>query len=66
MQVTMTLEEYLELQRAKENLEMCINAANYCIKQDKYNGSNGFYLVKCIAAKNWNDIDYEFSNKPQI
>lgn len=61
----MSMEEYLKLQQAKENLEMCINAAQYCEKQQQYQQqSNKNYLIKCLANQRWNDIDYEF-NKPQ-
>lgn len=65
MQVTMTLEEYLELQQTKEKLEMCINAAQYCAEQQSYQQqSNKNYLIKCLANQSWDDIDYAF-NKPQ-
>ena len=68
MTVTMTMEEYLEFRQVKENLEMCINAARYCEEkqQSQYQQQNNKdYLIHCIANQSWDDIYYEFNNKPQ-
>lgn len=59
MTITMTLEEYLELQNAHDTLQQVITAAHDCItvQQSRYSRNTAQeHLLKCIAEQRWDDI----------
>lgn len=59
MTITMTLEEYLELQNAQDTLQQVITAAHDCItsQQSRYSrNAEQEHLLKCIAEQRWDDI----------